>query len=67
MVLRGSLHDDDDDDFPRAVVSMAYYGLGLNMVSLSGDRMMMLLMLMLMVMMMSSPGLWSAWFTRGWA
>ena len=44
---------------------MVYYGLGLNMVSLSGD-LMMVLMLMLMVIMMISPGLWSAWFTMGW-
>ena len=41
---------------------MAYYGLGLNMGSLSGD-----LMIMVMVMMMISPGLWSAWCTTGWA
>ena len=46
---------------------MVYYGLGLNIGSLSRDWMMMLLMLMLMVMMMSFPGLWSAWFTIGWA
>ena len=36
---------------------MAYYGLGLNIGSLSRDWMMMLLMLMVMVMMMSFPGL----------
>ena len=50
---------------------MVYYGLGLNMGRLSGDMMMMLmkmlLLLMLMVIMMISPGLWSAWFTMGWA
>ena len=46
---------------------MVYYGLGLNIGSLSRDWMMMLLMLMLMVMMMSFPGLWLAWFTIGWA
>ena len=48
---------------------MVYYGLGLNIGSLSRDWMLLLLLLllMLMVMMMSFPGLWLAWFTIGWA